>query len=375
VRITSIESRILGYDISEAFGAAGPPPESPSTWYRTSLDTFTTDEGLVGYTMQNANLDDGASMARVLHDVFATHLIGADPMQSEAIWQQLQRLNRHAYNLSDGVVGAIDVALWDIRGKATGLPVAALLGQARDRIGCYATARTIAPTPDEVHAEAQLRKDEGYQAFKVQFWDGPAIDIPRFRAAREAVGPDYPLMEDAVGMYGFGDAVLSGRALDSLDYAWFEEPIPDRQTALLRKLGDELRVPILAGETLRVSELAQGIARGDFDLARGDVHLKGGITGLHKAAGMADLLGYQLEIHAVVEPILDVANLHVACAITNCTWSEAFNPLYQRGLINDPLAIDADGFRYVPTGPGLGVEPDWDWIDSVTTEMLRSRTT
>jgi L-alanine-DL-glutamate epimerase-like enolase superfamily enzyme len=59
----------------------------------------------------------------------------------------------------------------------------------------------------------------------------------------------------------------------------------------------------------------------------------------------------------------------------SCTWSEAFNPLYQRGLINDPLAIDGNGFRYAPTGPGLGVEPDWDWIDGVTTEIIRSPAT
>jgi L-alanine-DL-glutamate epimerase-like enolase superfamily enzyme len=125
-------------------------------------------------------------------------------------------------------------------------------------------------------------------------------------------------------------------------------------------------VPILSGETVRVHELAEGMRRGDFDIARGDVHMKHGITGLHKAAGMADLLGYDLEIHAVVEPILDIANLHVACAIVNCHWSEAFNPLYQRGLQGDPLGIDADGFRHLPTGPGLGVEPDWNWIDDVT---------
>jgi L-alanine-DL-glutamate epimerase-like enolase superfamily enzyme len=373
LRITSIDSRILRYDSSDILGTADSPrPDMSPRWHQTSLDTIHTDEGIDGYTMQNGNLEDGSTMARVLHDLYAPHLVGSDPMEGEALWNRLRRLNRHAYNLSDGVAGSIDVALWDIRGKAANLPVASLLGMARHRIGTYATARTIDPSPDQVFAEAQQRKGEGYQAFKIQFWDGLKRDIPRFRAAREAVGPAYPLMQDAAGMYSYTEAVTAGRVLEELDYAWFEEPIPDRQTFQLKRLCDELKVPVLSGETLRVSELAEGMRRGDFDIARGDVHMKGGITGLHKAAGMADLLGYDLEVHAVIEPILDIANLHVACAMNNCRWSEAFNPSYQRGLKGNPLAIDSDGFRHVPTGPGLGVELDWDWIDQVTTEVIRT---
>src|SRR6478752_4307465 len=195
MKITAIESRVIGYDIAEAWG--GIMPEAiHSTWYEYSFDTFHTDEGVVGYTMQNANVRDGGAMTDVLHDLYAPQVIGEDPIASEALWQQLRRLNRHAYNLSDGVAGAIDVALWDIRGKAAGLPIAALLGIARTKVPAYATARTIAPTPDQVFAEAQLRRAEGYHGFKVQFWDGPARDIPRFHAAREAVGADYPLMQD-----------------------------------------------------------------------------------------------------------------------------------------------------------------------------------
>ena len=108
--------------MAEAFGAAGPPEGISSTWYRYSFDVFHTDEGIDGWTMQNSNLEDGAAMGHVLHDVYAPQLLGRDPMQGEALWQQLRRLNRHAYNLSDGVAGAIDVALWDIRGKAAGCP-------------------------------------------------------------------------------------------------------------------------------------------------------------------------------------------------------------------------------------------------------------
>ena len=160
--------------------------------------------------------------------------------------------------------------------------------------------------------------------------------------------------------------------LGDLGYRWFEEPIPDRQSGLLKRLTDELAIPILAGETLRVHELAEGMRRGDFDIARGDVHLKEGITGMHKAVGMADLLGYDLEVHGIGQPLLDIANLHVACSMTNGRYSEAFNPIYYKGVLGDPLAIDAEGYRHLPAGPGLGVEMDWDWIDDVTQEVIRT---
>lgn len=371
MKITSIESRVIGYDVGEAW--AGILPEGiTSSWYEYSFDTFHTDEGIDGHTNQNANLRDGGAMVHVLHGLYAPQLIGEDPLEVERLWHKLRRLNRHAYNLSDGMAGAIDVALWDIRGKVAGMPIATMLGTARKRIGAYATARTIEPTPEAVFEEARTRKEEGYHAFKVQFWDGLARDIPRYRAAREAVGPDYPLMQDAAGMYSYAEALAVGKVLGDLDYTWFEEPIPDRNLFQLQRLTDQLAVPILSGETSRVHELAEGMRMGAFDIARGDVHMKEGITGLRKAAGMADLLGFDLEIHAINQPLLDVANLHVAMSIANCRWSETFHPIYYRGLKGDPLAIDADGYKHLPTGPGLGVELDWDWIDDNTQSVVRT---
>ncbi len=372
MKITSIESRVLGYDISEAWGSAGPPESITSSWYQYSFDTFHTDAGIDGYTMQNANLRDGAAMAPVLHDLYAPQLIGEDPLESERLWHKLRRLNRHAYNLSDSVAGAIDVALWDIRGKVANMPIASLLGLARTKIGAYATARNVDPTPEDVFEEARQRKAEGYHAFKVQFWDGLDRDIPRFRAAREAVGDGFPLMQDAAGMYSYQEAIAAGRVLGDLDYTWFEEPIPDRHLFQLQRLTDQLAVPILSGETSRVHELAEGMRLGAFDIARGDVLMKEGITGLRKAAGMADLLGYDLEVHGINQPLLEVANLHVALSMQNGRWSETFNPIYYRGLKGDPLGIDSEGFKHLPRGPGLGVELDWDWIDDVTEQVYRT---
>ena len=372
MKITAIESRVIGYDIAEAWGEGLLPEAITTTWYEYSFDTFHTDEGIVGYTMQNANLRDGGAIIDVLHDLYAPQVIGEDPLQSEALWQKMRRLNRHAYNLSDGIAGSIDVAVWDIRGKAAGMPIAVMLGLARDRIPAYATARTIEPKPEDVFNEAKERKAEGYHGFKVQFWDGLDRDIPRFRAAREAVGDDYPLMQDGVGMYTFADALAVGKVLGELNYTWFEEPIPDRNLFQLQRLTEQLDVPILAGETSRVHELAEGMRLGAFDIARGDVHMKHGITGLRKAAHMAELLGFDLEVHGINQPLLDTANLHVALSMSNGRWSETFHPIYYRGLKGGPLDIDAEGYKHLPPGPGLGVDLDWDWIDDNTRSTRRT---
>lgn len=372
MRISSIESRVIGYDVAEAWGEGILPEGISTSWYEYSFDAFHTDEGVVGYTMQNANLRDGAAIVHVLHDLYAPQVIGEDPLQSEALWHKLRRLNRHAYNLSDGIAGAIDVAVWDIRGKVAGLPIATMLGLAREKIPAYATARNIEPTPEEVFNEARERKAEGYHAFKVQFWDGLDRDIPRYHAAREAVGDNYPLMQDAAGMYSYAQALEAGRVLGDLGYAWFEEPIPDRNLFQLKRLTDQLAVPILAGETSRVHELAEGMRMGAFDIARGDVHMKEGITGLRKAAGMAELLGFDLEVHGISQPLLDVANLHVALSMQNGRWSETFHPIYYRGVKGGPLDIDADGYKHLPPGPGLGVDLDWDWIDDNTQKVVQT---
>jgi L-alanine-DL-glutamate epimerase-like enolase superfamily enzyme len=100
--------------------------------------------------------------------------------------------------------------------------------------------------------------------------------------------------------------------------------------------------------------------------------MKEGITGLRKAVGMAELLGYDLEVHAINQPLLDVANLHVALSMSNGRWSETFHPIYYRGIKGGPLDIDAEGYKHLPTGPGLGVDLDWDWIDDNTRKVVRT---
>jgi L-alanine-DL-glutamate epimerase-like enolase superfamily enzyme len=98
----------------------------------------------------------------------------------------------------------------------------------------------------------------------------------------------------------------------------------------------------------------------------------GGVTGLRKALAACELFGYNLEIHTASSPLLDVANLHVACSVTNCELLETHHQMFRFGLKGSPLDPDAAGYVHLPMGPGLGVELDWDWIEDHTVGMLSS---
>lgn len=368
MKIAGITTRVLEFDATPRFGNKPIPPDRSKTW-RYPLIIVHTDEGLDGYSMCYGPHGDGPAMAEILRDVFFPEIAGENPLHPEVLWKNLMRKNRHMYNLSDALVGVLDVAFWDIKGKALGASIVDLLGPHRDKIKTYATGQVYLPDEQEVYDEAKNMKQAGYHGYKLQLWQGPDVDIPRFHAAREAVGDGFPLMQDAVGGYTYAEALKVGRVLEELHFTWFEEPIPDRQLGLLQRLDDELDIPLLVGETLSLGELSQVISL-SFKYVRGDVLIKGGITGLQKAFEMSELAGANLEIHTANAPLLDVANLHVACANKNCEYLELHHPIFRFGLKNSPLEADSRGYLHVPERPGLGVDLDWDWIDEHTIEKI-----
>ena len=372
MRITSITSRLLGVDATPSFEGRQPRPGEPRTW-EYLLTTVTTDEGVDGHSMLWGVNREGRGLGHLVHDVFTGTLIGADPLAVEARWQELRDMTRGTYPLSDSIVALLDVAFWDIAGKVAGLPIVDLLGRYRSAVPAYASpSGGISFTIEGTVQEARAVRAAGFRGYKIWSTLGPRDDIPRLRAAREAVGPDYPLMADAGGRYRFTEAMEVGHVLDELGYQWFEEPISDYHIPLLARLAQELRTPILAGEkTTPLGYLPEYLRNGSVDLVRGDVLMKAGITGLRKLAILSELHGYDLEIHGTLTPLLDIANLHVSGAIRNSRYAEVFwEPFYRFGLKGDPLVPDADGMLHVPTKPGLGVDLDWDWIDDHTLEAF-----
>ena len=370
MKITSMSVRRLRISAEPWYCGNPIPPGEPAFWEYPLL-CLRTDGGIEGYAMGYGTNGEGRANACLLHDVYRDVLLGMNSLHSEEIWQRLRRLHRHLYLQSDAIWGQIDVALWDIRGKAANLPIAALLGICRTSVPSYHTGSYFVHTPELIYNEAQRIRDAGYIGAKFNFYDGPAKDVPRLRAAREAVGNDFPLMLDGSSFYSFTDALAVGHELDRLNYLWFEEPVYDRQIGVLKELARQLKTPILATETLSLAETTEFLREGAVDLLRGDVMLKAGVTGLRKLCGAAELFGLNVEIHTCTSPLLDVANLHVLCSIGNSRFLESHHSMFRFGMKGRPLDIDAAGLVHLPSGPGLGVELDWDWIDNHTVEEAK----
>lgn len=371
MKITGLTTRLLKIDSASRYRDGIVPAGRPPFWLYP-LITLHTNEGLEGHSMAYGPHGDGGALAEILHESFWPQLAGADPRCSEAIWQKLWARQRHLYNQRDSLVGVVDVAIWDLRGKAVQQPIAALLGQFADKVPAYMSARSEAYSAEEIATEATAAKAAGYHGYKLQLRDGPARDIPRLRAARAAVGTGFRLMQDPNACYALPEALAVGRVLDELDFHWYEEPLPETQIEHYRHLVAALRTPILATETVRLTDIPNFLSGRAMTMARGDVLMKGGITGLRKAMHACELFGFPLEIHTANTPLLDVANLQVACASRNTSMVEVHHPVFRFGLKKHPFDVGADGHAHLPAGPGLGVELDWDWIDNHTTTTRQS---
>ena len=368
MKITSFEVRLLKIDSTEYYRRYF--IDVPRTWHWPLL-VARTDEGLEGYSTCFWPRGEGPGMARVLRDFYAQDLVGLSLDDHHKWWDMAMQRQRHVYGLSDGMVGILDVLLWDLRGKAANMSVASLLGGAvRTELPCYQTSQNARMSPEQVYSDVKQVIAAGMRGYKLQMWEGPDKDIPRLRAAREAAGSSFPLMFDAVAGYDLEQAMIVGRELDRLNYVWFEEPIPDRQYPQLRRLSQAINTTVLTGETLRLQEIPEAVRQGVGDSYRGDVHIKAGVTGMRQLIDLCELHGVQLEVHMAVNSLMDAANLHLACCTRLGNFFEVHSPEARQGLIGDPLAPDAQGQIHLPTGPGLGVQLDWNWVDDHTIECL-----
>lgn len=147
----------------------------------------------MGHTMMWGPNREGRGIAYHVRDIAADLIVGTDPLAVEARWQELRDKTGGLYPLSDSLVALLDVAFWDLAGQAAGMPIARLLGQYRDRVPAYASSSGHASlTVEGTIAEAKAVKTAGFHGYKLWSVLGPDHDIPRLRAAREAVGPEFP---------------------------------------------------------------------------------------------------------------------------------------------------------------------------------------
>ncbi len=326
------------------------------------LLTVKTDTGIDGHSM-GWGAKGGKRLAEEILAVIVPEILGQDPINREYLYHKINQADRWGGHLPITAHGPIDIALWDITAKQAGLPLYKLIGGYRDRIPTYATGPKYATAAEYVD-EARRAIGAGFRAYKLHPPGIAELDIECCRKVREAVGEGFILMSDPVGAYDFEEAMRVGRALEKLDYFWFEEPLHDYDIHGYVRLAQALDIPIAGVEWAagRYHLAAEYIVRGAVDIVRSDVSWKGGITGYLKTAHLCEAFGINCEIHLAIHSLLNLANVHAACGVRNCRFVELTVPIENFG-ISPGMALDSDGCVRAPTGPGLGVALDWAAIE------------
>ncbi|SDG26248.1 enolase C-terminal domain-like protein [Pseudonocardia oroxyli] len=327
-----------------------------------------SEQGIVGESITVAG---GLGLGHYIAGLIRPFLIGRDVRMLEQIWQDMWLRNR-LWRLPQFAIGCVDVALWDLWAKTLDVPLYQLLGGYRSRLPAYASSPTR-DTVEEYVAEALEYQRRGLAGYKIHPRGEVEFDIETCTAVREAVGPDWPLMLDPAGGYNQRQALRVGRALDALDYYWFEEPIHDWDAHGLRWLADQLTTPLCGVESNEggMYSTPEFITTRAVDIVRSDVCFKGGVGAVKKTAGLCEAFGLNLELHANVNPLLNAANLAIALSVKNTDFYELLVPetLFDFPTTGDVL-IDGDGCAVAPEGPGLGVSIDWDALAETSVARL-----
>jgi L-alanine-DL-glutamate epimerase-like enolase superfamily enzyme len=348
----------------------GPNVRMPGGSCLLGLLAIATDEGVTGHSFLGAANRPADFDARQLMELLKPVVMGQNPLDRERLNQRLWARGRATLTRA---IGAVDVALWDLAGKVAGLPIHQLLGSYRDTIPAYASSQVL-PSTQEYCEQALYYKSRGWQAYKLHPPHPWREDIKVCAAVRQAVGDDYPLMLDATWSYDYPTAVRVGRAIEELNFHWYEDPLAEWNIHGYVKLKQQLHVPLMATELPfgGLDQYSPWILAQATDFLRGDVCFKGGITTCIKTAHLAEAFGMNYEIHHGSNSLNNVANLHIAMAIRNCEYFEVLLPdaANKFGLSHD-IEIDREGLAHAPTGPGLGVEIDFERIQRNTQAVLR----
>ena len=282
----------------------------------------------------------------------APELIGEDPSDIGRLWEKLAWAGASVGRggLSVQAIAALDVALWDLKARRAGLPLAKLLGAYRDGVPCYNTSGGfLSSSLAEVLDNARRTLAAGLGGIKVKVGHpDSSVDIGRVQAVREAIGPAVPLMVDANQQWTRAKALRIGRIFEAYDLTWIEEPLDARDAEGHAALATALDTPVATGEMLTsVAEHEAMIAAGAADFVQPDAPRVGGITPFLKVAALAEHRRLSLAPHFAME-----LHVHLAAAYPYEAWVEHFDWL--EPLFNERLTV-ADGKMLVPDRPGLGL--------------------
>jgi L-talarate/galactarate dehydratase len=314
-----------------------------------------TDQGLVGVGL---TFFGGAltPALKVAVDELARLTIGEDPTQVEAITAKLRRAagSSGPGGIFTLALSAVDIACWDLKGKALGQSVCALLGGLRERVLTYASGALMRPHPVDYLAKAGPRlKEMGFRQMKMQCGSEPTVgaSIERVRVMRESIGPDVDLMCDINQLWSVNQAIEVGRRIEPYHLFWLEDPTTHDDYPGLARIADNLATPIAAGEYhYGIAPFRHLLEARAIDIVMIDLVRAGGITQWMKIAGMAEAFNLPVVSHLVPE-----IHVHLVAAIPNGLTVE-YMPWTLR-LFEETPAIE-NGQLVVPKKPGLGLAFD-----------------
>jgi L-alanine-DL-glutamate epimerase-like enolase superfamily enzyme len=328
-----------------------------------------TDDGIEGIcTVGDARY---TQLRRVELEQLRLLCIGENPFDRERLAEKLAAATRGMFS-RPGWWGSFDNCLWDIAGKAAGLPVYALLGRARETAPAYYNNR--GDDLDRMVEDTQHAVALGFPGVKDHFRRDAKENIVWQQAMREAAGPEIALFHDAaMAHYNYADALRVGRALEELDFRWLEEPIPDTRQGELQQLAAALDIPILACETLMndIDLSARWLISGATDLLRANA--RHGTTNVLKLAHLAEMHGTTIELNGP-GGLFGLIHAHLCVSLANSSYYEYFpggtrDEIGQEiGLLNPPLPDR--GFIRPPDAPGWGTEWDWAQLQKRTVKVL-----
>lgn len=359
MKITSIEIKQYLLPLDPPFKAAWDP--APRKKFATTIVSVHTDEGITG--IGSGDLMMGLSGHEHL-------FIGQDPFAMERHSQIIDNINFHY-----GRCWPLDIALWDLLGKAAKVPTTKLLGGKNDKLLAYASTGEIV-TPEERADRAEKFIEQGFKAMKIRFHHADVRDdIKVVEEVRKRVGDKLDIMVDAnqgwkmpwdvERAWDLKKAINVARELENLDVFWLEEPLPSHLFNDMATLRNRVDIRIAGGEMNRNWYDFREMSKvGSLDVYQPDVVLSGGITQAKKVAELVQGEGAWFSPHTWTNGIGLLANLHLAAAISNCPYLEfpydppAWSNERRDFVQSNPLMIDNEGYLHVPDTHGLGVELD-----------------
>jgi L-alanine-DL-glutamate epimerase-like enolase superfamily enzyme len=351
----------------EAFQVAWTPNDRPQQ--RSAFVLVHTDADLTGIGEASPMQGGRASLGIIRADI-APMLIGQDPLDHAVLLDQAMHtlVKLGPEGALTGALAALDIALWDLKGKSTGLPIYKLIGGAwKTAIPFYASIggngeRSV----EQVERVVEQRLKDHPAAIKIRFDNERTTldadirgDIAKARAVRKLVGDDFPLAFDANNGYSIGGAIRVGRALEELDYWWFEEPVQHYHVKAMGEVAQRLSITVSAGEQSYTTAALADLIGAGVRMVQPDIVKMGGITGMLRCAALAQAHGVELVPHQTQPMIGHMANLHVVAALLQGTKPAEWNDPSTRthaAFENPPRP--QNGLFHLSDHPGLGLRPD-----------------